>query len=78
MESQALHVKTLRGLTTVELEDKTQELKKELFNLRFQGVAGRVDSPAKIKQARRGIARAKTILREKQKGEAAPRSAVNV
>jgi len=77
MDPRALHAKTLRGLTIVELDDKTQELKKELFNLRFQAVAGRVESPAKIKQTRRGIARVKTILREQQKGEAGPRPVVN-
>ena len=41
METHALHVKNLRGLTAVELDEKTLELKKELFNLRFQLVAGR-------------------------------------
>lgn len=76
METHSLHVKNLRGLTAVELDEKTRDLKKELFNLRFQFVAGRVESPAKIKQTRREIARVKTILREKQKGEAGQSSAV--
>lgn len=76
METHALHVKNLRGLTAVELDEKTRDLQKELFNLRFQFVAGRVESPAKIKQTRREIARVKTILREKQKGEAGQSSAV--
>ncbi len=70
METRALHVKNLRNLTDVELEEKARDLKKELFNLRFQFVAGRVESPAKIKHTRREIARVKTILREKQKGGA--------
>ena len=78
METRALHVKNLRNLTDVELEEKAQDLKKELFNLRFQFVAGRMESPAKIKQTRREIARVKTILREKQKGDAGQRSAVKV
>jgi large subunit ribosomal protein L29 len=68
METRALHVKNLRSLTEVELEEKARDLKKELFNLRFQFVAGRVESPAKIKHTRREIARVKTLLREKQKG----------
>ena len=78
METHALHVKNLRGLTIVELDEKSRDLKKELFNLRFQFVAGRVESPAKIKQTRREIARVKTIIREKQKGEAGQSSAVKV
>ncbi len=76
METRALHVKNLRSLTEVELDEKAKELKKELFNLRFQFVAGRVESPAKIKQTRREIARVKTILTEKQKGKAGQSSAV--
>ena len=68
METRAIHVKNLRVLTNVELDEKAKELKKELFNLRFQFVSGRVENPAKIKQTRREIARVKTILREKQKG----------
>jgi len=76
METRALHVKNLRSLTDVELEEKARDLKKELFNLRFQFVAGRVESPAKIKQTRREIARVKTILRAKQKGETGQSSAV--
>ena len=70
METRALHIKNLRVLTNEELDEKVKELKNELFNLRFQFVAGRIENPAKIKQARREIARVKTILREKQKGEA--------
>ncbi len=69
METRAIHVRNLRNLTSVELDEKARDLKKELFNLRFQFVAGRVESPAKIKQTRREIARVKTILREKLKGE---------
>lgn len=76
METRALHVKNLRSLTDVELEEKARDLKKELFNLRFQFVAGRVESPAKIKQTRREIARVKTILRAKQKGETGQSPAV--
>lgn len=76
METRALHVKNLRSLTDVELEEKARDLKKELFNLRFQFVAGRIESPAKIKQTRREIARVKTILRAKQKGETGQSSAV--
>ena len=74
METHAIHVKNLRGLTPAELEEKVKELKKELFNLRFQFVTGRVENLAKIKQTRREIARVKTILRETQRSEAATSS----
>ena len=69
METHAIHVKNLRGLTTVELEEKVKELKKDLFTLRFQLVTGRIENPSKIKATRREIARMKTIMREKALGK---------
>jgi len=65
VETHRTHLRDLRTLTSVELDGKVKDLKRELFNLRFQFVAGRVESPAKIKQTRRQIARVKTIAREK-------------
>lgn len=66
MEARRTHLRDLRTLTEVELDGKVKELKQELFNLRFQFVAGRVENPAKIKQTRREIARVRTIVREKE------------
>ena len=68
METHRAHIRDLRALTSVELDGKVKDLKHELFNLRFQFVAGRVESPAKIKQTRREIARVKTVAREKAVG----------
>jgi large subunit ribosomal protein L29 len=65
VEARRTHLRDLRALTDVELDGKVNELKQELFNLRFQFVAGRVENPAKIKQTRREIARVKTIVCEK-------------
>jgi large subunit ribosomal protein L29 len=61
-------MRDLRALTSVELEEKGRELKKELLNLRFQYAVGRGENPAKLKQARREIARVKTVAREKALG----------
>ena len=49
----------------MELEDKEKELKKELFNLRFQHVTGRLENPARLRSARRELARVRTIYLEK-------------
>lgn len=54
----------IRGLTAEELEGKIRESKKELFNLRFQQVSGRIENPARIRLVRRDIARMETILVE--------------
>jgi len=59
-----MDVKDLRDLTAVELAEKEQQLSQELFNLRFQLAAGRVENPMKIRQARRDLARVKTVLRQ--------------
>jgi large subunit ribosomal protein L29 len=56
----------IRELSTAELQAKEKELQEQLFRLRLQKSVGQVDNPGKIKDARREIARVKTILREKQ------------
>lgn len=58
----------IRNLTTAEIEQKTKALKEELFNLRFQLATGQLDNPARIREVRKGIARAKTVLRERELG----------
>lgn len=58
----------LRQLTDAEILGKLAELKEELFNLRFQMATGQVKNTARVKQVRRDIARAQTILRERQLG----------
>ncbi|BAB03861.1 50S ribosomal protein L29 [Halalkalibacterium halodurans] len=58
----------LRNLTTAEIEQKTKSLKEELFNLRFQLATGQLDNPTRIREVRKNIARAKTVLRERELG----------
>lgn len=59
-----MEVKELRDLTAAELAEKGQQLSQELFSLRFQLAAGRVENPMKIRKTRRDLARVKTILRQ--------------
>jgi large subunit ribosomal protein L29 len=56
----------IRELSTAELQAKEKELQEQLFRMRLQKSVGQIDNPGKIKDARREIARVKTILREKQ------------
>ncbi|CAM3088053.1 50S ribosomal protein L29 [Paenibacillus sediminis] len=58
----------LRNLTTAEIEQKIAGFKEELFNLRFQLATGQLDNPYRIRDVRREIARAKTVLRERELG----------
>ncbi|WP_223068766.1 50S ribosomal protein L29 [Paenibacillus caui] len=58
----------LRNLTTAEIEQKIAGFKEELFNLRFQLATGQLDNPTRIRDVRREIARAKTVIRERELG----------
>ena len=61
-----MKVNALRDLSTAELEKKVVDLKEELFNLRFQMATGQLENPMKSKEIRKDIAKAKTILRERE------------
>ena len=65
-----MKAKELRDMTVIELGSKLNELKGELFNLRFQMATGQLDNPVKLRFVRKDIARVKTILNEKQKANA--------
>ncbi|CAM3235216.1 50S ribosomal protein L29 [Sporolactobacillus spathodeae] len=56
----------IRNLNTAEVEQNIKSLKEELFNLRFQLATGQLENPARIREVRKSIARAKTILRERE------------
>jgi large subunit ribosomal protein L29 len=60
----------LRGRTPDELTEQTETLGKEIFNLRFQRASGQLENTARVRQARRDIARIKTILGERQRAAA--------
>ena len=55
----------LRELNAVELNKKLDELKEELFNLRFQHAINQLDNPGRIEAVKKDIARVMTILAEK-------------
>ncbi|MGT2683129.1 50S ribosomal protein L29 [Streptococcus porci] len=57
-------VEELRGLSQEELAKKENELKKELFELRFQAAAGQLDQTARLKEVKKQIARVKTVQSE--------------
>ena len=54
----------VRELSVSELNSKLVELKKELFNLRFQSAINKVENPMRIRAVKKDIARVKTALRE--------------
>ena len=58
----------LRALSPAELADELVKLRKEQFALRMQRATGQQPKPAQFGNARRNIARLKTVLREKHSG----------
>jgi large subunit ribosomal protein L29 len=55
----------LRDLTTEELAAKLREVGEELFNLHFQHSTQQLENTARLGQAKKDLARIKTVLREK-------------
>ena len=56
----------IRELSDVELNKKLDELKEDLFNLRFQHAINQLDNPMRLKAVRKEIAVIKTIIRERE------------
>jgi large subunit ribosomal protein L29 len=59
----------LRVMTIDELEQKEQDLRKELFNLRFQSATGEIENPMRIRTVRKNIAKVLTIRSEKSRAK---------
>ncbi len=57
----------LRAMTIDELTKREQDLRKELFNLRFQQATGEIENPMRICAVRKDIAKVLTIRSEKSK-----------
>lgn len=56
----------LHEMTTEELKIKLQDLKEELFNLRFRHATGQLANPMTLATCKKDIARVKTILRQRE------------
>lgn len=55
----------VRAKTDDELKGELSQLAKEVFNLRFQKASGQMENTARMRQARRDVARIKTVLSER-------------
>jgi large subunit ribosomal protein L29 len=58
----------LRVSTEEELQTKLAQAKEELFNLRFQGATGQLESHGRLHAVRKEIARIYTVMRERELG----------
>lgn len=62
----AREIKELRTSNPQDLKVKLNDLKAELFNLRFQLATGQLENPMKIREVKKSIAQIKTIIREEE------------
>jgi large subunit ribosomal protein L29 len=62
-----MKISELREITADELLKKEQDMRKELFNLRFQQATGEIENPMRIRTLKKDIARILTIVTEKNK-----------
>ena len=61
-----MQAKELKSLTSEELMSKLNDFKSELFSLRFQLATGQLENTGRIREVRKGIARMKTIISERE------------
>lgn len=66
-----MKVNEIRDFTDVELESTLADLKKELFNLRFQNATNQLENPMRIAEVKKSIARIKTVMVERKLEQAA-------
>jgi large subunit ribosomal protein L29 len=62
-----LRARQLRDLTDDELDGKMAETRRELFNLRFQSATGALEDSARLRLAKREIARILTLKHERER-----------
>jgi large subunit ribosomal protein L29 len=65
----------LRDMEDRELAKRVAELRKEVFGLRFSNATGELDDTAALRRARRDLARALTVARERELSVAEPATA---
>ena len=62
-----MKARTLRDMTDDELQRKLGERRQELFNLRFQSATGALENSARLRHAKREIARILTVRHERER-----------
>ena len=61
-----MRTRDLREMTNEQLLDRLADTRQELFNLRFQSATGALEQPARLKLAKREIARILTVRNERE------------
>ncbi len=65
-----MKISKINEMSSPDLTKELEELKKELFKLRFSLATNGLDNPMKIKEVKKDIARIKTVLRQRELADA--------
>ena len=61
-----MKIEDIRAMSPDQMEDAVLNLKKERFNLRFQRATGQLENTSRLREARRDIARIKTVAAQQR------------
>ncbi|KJC35243.1 50S ribosomal protein L29 [Bradyrhizobium sp. LTSP849] len=61
-----MKIEDIRALSPDQQDDAVLNLKKERFNLRFQRATGQLENTSRLREARRDIARIKTVAAQQR------------
>ena len=61
-----MNIKEVREKSSKDLQKTLEEMKVELFDLRFARATGSIDNPMRIRELKKSIARILTVLHERE------------
>lgn len=61
-----IKIEDIRAMSADQMDEAVLNLKKERFNLRFQRATGQLENTSRLREARRDIARIKTVAAQKR------------
>ena len=64
-----MKIEDIRAMSPDQQDDAVLNLKKERFNMRFQRATGQLENTSRLREARRDIARIKTVAAQKRAKE---------
>jgi len=61
-----MKIEDIRAMSPDQMDDAVLNLKKERFNLRFQRATGQLENTSRLREAKRDIARIKTVAAQQR------------
>lgn len=61
-----MNIKEIRSKSNADLVQAIEDMKNELFDLRFARATGSIENPMRLRELKKSIARIKTVLKERE------------